>query len=81
MRALVLAAVLTLSAGAAHAYDAATAAALRDKALNDPTAWRLLESLTRPPRFGPGGLSTGGLGLKPWKRVRLRREGKTGHEG
>ena len=40
-----LAAALALST-TAHAYDPATAAALRDKALNDPTAWRLLESLT-----------------------------------
>ena len=40
---VLLALVLALPA---HAYDAATAAALRDKALGDATAWRLLELLT-----------------------------------
>jgi len=45
MKALILALTLALT-GTAHAQDAATAAALRDRALTDPTAWQLVESLT-----------------------------------
>lgn len=37
---------LAFAATSAHAQDAATAAALRDKALADTTAWTLTESLT-----------------------------------
>lgn len=43
---LALAAALALSSPAFAAEPAAAAAALRDKALGDPTAWTLLEDLT-----------------------------------
>lgn len=46
IRAAIAGVVLALAALPAQAYDAATAAALRDRALSDPTAWRLLDSLT-----------------------------------
>lgn len=46
IRGLIAGGLLALAAMPAQAYDAATAAALRDKALSDPTAWRLVESLS-----------------------------------
>ena len=43
---LTAAATTALLAGAAHAQDAKTAEALRDKALRDHTAWDVTEDLT-----------------------------------
>jgi hypothetical protein len=43
---LTAAAVSALLAGTAHAQDARTAEALRDKALRDRTAWDVTEDLT-----------------------------------
>jgi Zn-dependent M28 family amino/carboxypeptidase len=51
--ALLLACLLI--APPAHAQDAATAAALRDKALTDPTAWRLVSSLSKDVGARPTG--------------------------
>ncbi len=55
MRALILAAALALTAAAAHAQDAATARTVRERALADPTAWRVLESLTTEVGARPAG--------------------------
>jgi Zn-dependent M28 family amino/carboxypeptidase len=58
-------AACALLATAAHAQDAATAAALRDKALTDKTAWTVLESLTTD--IGPRNVgSPGAVRAKDW---------------
>jgi Zn-dependent M28 family amino/carboxypeptidase len=62
---LTAAAATALMAGAAHAQDAATAAALRDKALTDKTGWTILESLTTD--IGPRNVgSPGAARAKDW---------------
>ena len=62
---LTAAATAALMAGSAHAQDAATAAALRDKALTDKTGWTILESLTTD--IGPRNVgSPGAIRAKDW---------------
>lgn len=60
-----------LAAGSAHAQDAATAKSVRDRALTDPTAWRLLESLTT--EVGPRMAGTPGMErARDWAEENLR---------
>ncbi|KQY34343.1 peptidase M28 [Caulobacter sp. Root487D2Y] len=62
---LTAAAVSALMAGAAFAQDAATGAALRDKALTDKTGWTILEALTTD--IGPRNVgSPGAIRAKDW---------------
>jgi Zn-dependent M28 family amino/carboxypeptidase len=62
---LTAAAVSALMAGASHAQDAATGAALRDKALTDKTGWTILEALTTD--IGPRNVgSPGAIRAKDW---------------
>jgi Zn-dependent M28 family amino/carboxypeptidase len=62
---LTAAAAAALLAGTAHAQDAATGAALRDKALTDKTGWTVLESLTTD--IGPRNVgSPGAVRAKDW---------------
>ena len=69
-RAFAAFALAAMIAAPAHAQDVATAAALRDKALSDRTAWALTESLTT--EIGPRLVGTPGMArAKDWAVARL----------
>ena len=68
---LTAAAATALMVGVAHAQDAATAAALRDKALDDPTAYAVLESLTSEIGPRPAG-SPAAMRARDWGLAKLK---------